>query len=56
MHLEADFNETVAWAEADDRRWAFTLSNAGAGYTGFRNNPSQLPEINWEAVAGGSAP
>lgn len=29
VHLEADLAETVAWAEANDKRWAFTLSNAG---------------------------
>ena len=30
MHLEADLNEVVAWADASGRRWAFSLSNAGA--------------------------
>ena len=30
VHLEADLNATVAWAESHARRWAFTLSNAGA--------------------------
>ena len=32
VHLEADLRATVAWAEAQDLRWAFTLSNAGARY------------------------
>ncbi|MBU1951051.1 MAG: DUF4433 domain-containing protein [Candidatus Eisenbacteria bacterium] len=30
VHLEADFRQTVSWAEAHSLRWAFTLSNAGA--------------------------
>lgn len=30
IHLEADLHATVAWANAQPRRWAFTLSNAGS--------------------------
>jgi len=51
VHLEADLRETVAWAEARGHRWAFSLSNAGASYTEFRNRWEQLAEINWTAVA-----
>jgi hypothetical protein len=36
LHLEADLNATVAWAAAQGKRWAFSLSNAGAYYTEFR--------------------
>ena len=50
VHLEADLHETVAWAEGEDRRWAFSLSNAGAYYTEFRNRLDQLGEVNWSAV------
>lgn len=50
VHLEADLNLAVAWAEANDRRWAFSLSNAGAHYTQFRARLDQLGEINWDAV------
>jgi len=32
VHLEADLHDVVAWADASRRRWAFSLSNAGAGY------------------------
>ena len=32
VHLEADLRQTVAWAEENNQRWAFTLSNAGANY------------------------
>jgi hypothetical protein len=51
MHLEADLQETVTWAENEGRRWAFSLSNAGANYTEFRDNLDQLGEVNWTAVA-----
>jgi hypothetical protein len=49
--LEADLQETVAWADGEGRRWAFSLSNAGALYTEFRNRLDQLGEVAWEAVA-----
>lgn len=32
VHFEADLHAVVAWADAQPRRWAFTLSNAGARY------------------------
>lgn len=50
VHLEADLLETVKWADAAGRRWAFTLSNAGARYTEFRNSLEHLDEIDWAAV------
>ncbi|HNQ56172.1 MAG TPA: DUF4433 domain-containing protein [Candidatus Desulfobacillus denitrificans] len=51
LHLEADLGETVAWAAAEGRRWAFSLSNAGAVYTEFRDRLDQLGEVDWAAVA-----
>ena len=51
VHLEADLREAVAWADAHGARWAFTLSNAGAAYTEFRDDLAQLPEVDWPAVA-----
>src|SRR5258705_340414 len=36
VHLEADLGEVVAWADSMGRRWAFSLSNAGATYSEFR--------------------
>lgn len=50
VHLEADFHATVAWAETNNKRWAFTLSNAGAYYFEDRNNLGDIEEINWRAV------
>lgn len=51
VHLEADLHRVVAWAEANGKRWAFSLSNAGAYYTQFRAQLDQLQEINWVGVA-----
>jgi hypothetical protein len=50
IHLEADLPRVVAWADADGRRWAFSLSNAGAVYAQFRSRLDQLDEVNWPAV------
>ena len=50
VHLEADLHASVAWAQQNNRRWAFTLSNAGARYFEDRCDLAQLHEINWEAV------
>ena len=51
VHLEADLHSVVAWAEGNGRRWAFSLSNAGANYAEFRRDVGQLDQIDWESVA-----
>ena len=50
VHLEANLREVVAWAEGEERRWAFTLSNAAAGYSEDLCDLAQLDRIDWEAV------
>ena len=50
VHLVADLREVVAWADDEGRRWAFSLSNAGAYYTEFRATLNELDDINWRAV------
>jgi len=50
VHFEADLHAVVAWANAQPRRWAFTLSNAGARYFEDRCDLGKLGEINWSAV------
>lgn len=51
IHLEADLQATVAWANAQGRRWAFiTLSNARSRYFEDRADLARLGEINWDAV------
>ncbi len=46
IHLEADLWQTVDWAEINNQRWAFTLSNAGSGYFEARCDLAQLTDIN----------
>lgn len=50
VHLEADLRQAVDWASREGRRWAFTLSNAGAAYVEDRSDLGQLNEIDWDAV------
>ncbi|RLA39195.1 MAG: DUF4433 domain-containing protein, partial [Gammaproteobacteria bacterium] len=45
-----DLHTCIAWAEQEQRRWAFTLSNAGAYYFEDCCDVAQLNEINWAAV------
>jgi hypothetical protein len=51
VHLEADLHAAIHWARANGKRWAFSLSNAGAGYAEFRSDVAQLREVNWAGVA-----
>jgi hypothetical protein len=50
IHLEADLHTIVTWANRHDRRWAFTLSNAGSRYFEDRCDLADLHEIDWDAV------
>ena len=51
VHLESDLHSVVDWADANGRRWAFSLSNAAAYYTQFCTGLDNLAKINWDAVA-----
>lgn len=50
IHLQADLNATVQWAQQQGHRWAFTLSNAGSYYFEDRNDFAQLHELDWPAI------
>ena len=50
VHLVADLNAVVEWAQVNGQRWAFSLSNAGSYYFEDRCNLVHLNEINWAAV------
>ncbi|WP_437486679.1 DUF4433 domain-containing protein [Sorangium sp. So ce1014] len=51
VHLEADLHDVIAWATAAGRRWAFSLSNAGAYYTQFSASVAELDQLDWMAIA-----
>lgn len=50
VHLVANMRKTVRWAEGSRLHWAFTLSNAGAGYFEDRCTLDDLGDIDWDAV------
>ena len=50
VHLEADLHDVVDWADLNNRRWAFTLSNAGSYYFEDRADLAHLNEVDWSAV------
>ncbi len=50
VHLECDLHASIAWADGQKRRWAFTLSNAGSCYFEDRASIARLGEIKWDAV------
>ncbi len=50
VHLEADLRQTVAWAGANRRRWAFTTSNAGSFYFEDYADLNDLAKVDWNAV------
>lgn len=50
VHLEADLRETVARANANKRRWAFTASNAGARDFDDYSDLRLLNNLDWNAI------
>jgi hypothetical protein len=50
VHLEADVLAVIQWANANNVRWAFSLSNAGAYYTEFYSTVDDLGRLNWMAI------
>ena len=50
IHLEADLRQTAARAETNDRRWAFTTSNAGSYYFEDYSELSQLNILDWNVI------
>lgn len=50
VHFEADLHTVVEWANAQGRRWAFTLSNAGSYFFEDRADLAQLGEVEWDSV------
>jgi hypothetical protein len=50
VHLVADLRATVAWAESQNLRWAFTLSNAGSVYFEDRTSLHHLADLDWNAI------
>jgi len=50
LHLQADLYTTVQWAQQQEQRWAFALSNAGSRFFEDRCDLAQLDELDWTAI------
>jgi hypothetical protein len=51
VHLQADFHQVITWANTNAVPWTFSNGNAGSRLTSFYNDPAQLSEIDWNAIA-----
>jgi hypothetical protein len=51
VHLQADLDNTIRWAEQNGIGWAFSAGNAGAFYAQFYNRVEDLDKLNWAAIA-----
>lgn len=50
VHLGANLQDVVTWAESEQKRWSFTTSNAGSNFFESYNSLEKLDKINWNAV------
>lgn len=50
LHLMADLQRTVKWAEQTGLRWAFTNSNAGSRYFDDFASLNDLNKLDWNAI------
>jgi len=51
VHLQADLESAIVWAEAQRVKWACSDRNAGAYVASFFKRRQDLTKINWPAVA-----
>lgn len=50
IHLVANLYRVIEYADSNGVRWAFSLSNAGAYHTEFRNSIQDLDQLDWDAI------
>ena len=50
VHLEADLHQVVKRADANNRRWVFTSSNAASSTFEDYADLSQLDKLDWDAI------
>ena len=50
VHLVANLQKVVSWAEQYNKNWVFTTSNAGSFYFDDYNSLQYLDKIDWQAV------
>ena len=50
IHLRANLDSVIEWADGEKVLWAFTTGNARAGYARFLDRTTQLDQVDWDAV------
>ncbi len=50
IHLQADLQQSVDWANQNGKRWVFTNSNAGSFYFNDYADIAQLNQVDWNTV------
>lgn len=50
VHLVADLEKVVKWAEKQRRKWAFTAINAANRAADFHSELGDLGKLNWDAI------
>ncbi len=50
IHLEANLDNVIKWADNNKRCWVFTTSNAGSYYFEDFCSYEQLNKIDWDAI------
>ena len=50
VHLQADLNSVINWANTQNINWAFSDRNAGSYLATFYNDLSNLSQLNWSAI------
>ena len=50
IHLEADLHQAIAWAGQEEKRWAFTTSNAATRAANDYSDLRHLDKIDWGVV------
>jgi hypothetical protein len=50
VHLEADLDAAITWANTNGVQWAFSDGNAGAYITAFYRDPAALAHLDWSAI------
>jgi len=50
VHLVADLEETVQWADDNNLKWVFTDSNASSHYFEDYSDLKELDKVDWRAI------
>jgi hypothetical protein len=50
VHLQADLDAVITWAEREGARWAFSDRNAGGHYASFFCQRGDFGNVSWAAV------